>query len=204
MITTVISDLGNVLLHCDSGLAHERMGRLAGKTPAEIRKIIYTDELEHALNKGMITPQQYYERCRQALGLKCGYRRFVDAWVDIFTPNEDVISGLRKLKDRYRLALLSNINVLHFEHVEQKFPDVVGVSGLFDLRFLSYKLKMRKPEPGIFVAALHGLQEKPEACLFIDDKQKNVDVAKSLGMRAETYLPHTDFEALLRQHGVLV
>ncbi len=201
MITTVISDLGNVLLHYNSEQAYGQLGMLAGRSPAEVRQIIYTPELEHAFNKGLMTQGEYFRKCSQALGLNCGYAKFVDTWVDNFSPNDNVISGLKKLKGKYRLALLSNINILHFEHVREKFPAEIG---LFNQLILSYKVHMRKPEPGIFMLALHNLGEKPEACLFIDDKLGNVEVARSLGMRAEVYSKDSDFEAILKQNGVLV
>lgn len=48
--------------------------------------------------------------------------------------------------------------------------------------FTSYDLGLLKPDPLIYKVVLQKLGAKPQEVIFIDDKQKNVEAAKSLGI----------------------
>lgn len=58
------------------------------------------------------------------------------------------------------------------------------MSELFDALYLSYKMRMRKPEPEIFLELLRSEGAEPNECLFFDDSQQNCDAARSLGIEA--------------------
>lgn len=62
-------------------------------------------------------------------------------------------------------------------------------AGLFDVVVISAEVGMRKPEPRIFRHAAKLLGVPPEACVFIDDVQANVDAAAACGM---TGIRHKD------------
>lgn len=62
---------------------------------------------------------------------------------------------------------------------------------LFDGFFSSCYLKMRKPDPRIFVRAMEIAQVNPNECLYFDDRPMLVNAAKKLGMNA---ILHQDFE----------
>ena len=81
-----------------------------------------------------------------------------------------------------KLALLSNM------------PSGIGpvVSALpfaqaFDALIYSCDLRVVKPNPDIYVAALQALDAKPERTLFIDDRLANVEGAQSLGIHGLTF-----------------
>lgn len=62
---------------------------------------------------------------------------------------------------------------------------------LFDGFFSSCYLKMRKPDPRIFVRAMEIAQVNPNECLYFDDRPMLVNAAKKLGINA---ILHQDFE----------
>ena len=49
---------------------------------------------------------------------------------------------------------------------------------------LSYRIGYLKPEPKIYLAAAESVETTPQQCLFIDDREINVDGAQSLGMQS--------------------
>ena len=51
-----------------------------------------------------------------------------------------------------------------------------------DKIFVSYKLSLLKPDVEIYRKVLKSLKAKPEEVIFIDDKLKNVEAAKSIGI----------------------
>ena len=62
---------------------------------------------------------------------------------------------------------------------------------LFDGFFSSCYLKMRKPDPRIFVRAMEIAQVLPSECLYFDDRPMLVKAAKKLGMNS---ILHQDVE----------
>jgi 2-haloacid dehalogenase len=68
---------------------------------------------------------------------------------------------------------------------------------------LSGEEKVCKPDPRIYQILLERYRLHPEECVFIDDRQENLDTAKQLGI--ETVLFQTAKqvrESLKRVHGV--
>jgi len=61
----------------------------------------------------------------------------------------------------------------------------------FDAFISSCDVKMRKPDPNIFLLALGIAQAKPDQCYYFDDRLFQVETARSLGMHA---FHHTSFE----------
>lgn len=62
---------------------------------------------------------------------------------------------------------------------------------LFDGFFSSCYVKMRKPDPRIFITAMEITHVKPYECLYFDDRPMLVNAAKKLGMNS---ILHQDFE----------
>jgi len=61
----------------------------------------------------------------------------------------------------------------------------------FDAFVSSCDVKMRKPDPNIFLLALGVAQARPEQCYYFDDRIFQVETAKKLGINA---FHHTNFE----------
>jgi putative hydrolase of the HAD superfamily len=78
-----------------------------------------------------------------------------------------------------KLALLSNAG-LSLRAVLQAWELVP----LFDCVVISAEVGMRKPDPAIYRHASDCLEIPPEACLFVDDREGNVNAALELGMHA--------------------
>lgn len=60
----------------------------------------------------------------------------------------------------------------------------LGVNDLFEVAISSHQVGLCKPDPRIYHAALDRLGVPPDAVMFFDDVQANVDAASRLGMRA--------------------
>lgn len=54
----------------------------------------------------------------------------------------------------------------------------------FDHLFLSYEIGMEKPDQRIFKYVVEKIPQMKEEILFVDDRQSNVDAAKSFGISA--------------------
>ena len=86
----------------------------------------------------------------------------------------------------YRVVMLSNTNSGHWSRIEQLFIEAGGKlpSECFDALYLSYLMRRRKPEPGIFLTLLESEGVEAADCLFFDDSAENCAAARALGIDA--------------------
>lgn len=87
---------------------------------------------------------------------------------------------LTMLRPRFRLAVLSNSNELHWERSTNR----LGVTGLFEVAISSHQVGLYKPDPQMYLIALDRLGVSPDSVMFFDDVPANVAAASALGNRA--------------------
>ncbi len=133
---------------------------------------------------GRISSEEFFRSLKESFCLSLSFKEFIPIWNDIFVENEEVSQIIRSLKGKRKLGLLSNTNALHFDYVVPKFPIVKT----FDKWILSHEVGFKKPAPEIFEKAIQWASVEPQRILFIDDLQKNVDAAHSLGMEAIRFI----------------
>ena len=195
MISTIISDLGKVVLWFDNNIFYRRMTAYCSKSVDEIREVVHNSpEFYKLFDRGELTPHEFYDRAVALLGARIGYDEFVPAYVDVFTRNQPVIDLYKRLKERYTLILLSNTDPLRFGFVRRHFPDIL----FFDDYVLSYEVKALKPSPEIYKEALRRAAAPTASCVFVDDLEENIAGAASLGLKAILYKPDTDLAQLIK------
>jgi putative hydrolase of the HAD superfamily len=90
-----------------------------------------------------------------------------------------MIDAVRQVKGAgYRTALLTNIS----RSGESVWRSLLPVDDLFDVVVDSSQVRLRKPDPAIFLLTCERLGLEPRECLFVDDLHCNVDAATELGM----------------------
>ena len=75
---------------------------------------------------------------------------------------------------------------------------------LFDGEIISYKLKMIKPEKGIYKALINTYNLTANECLFIDDHANCLDSAKKFGMHTILYNSQTILKEELQSFDIKV
>lgn len=187
-IKAVLFDLGKVLLRFDFDPAFKRLARHCGRTPKDIEAFFIQSGLEVLYDGGKISSKHFYREVKRALGLKIGFEAFGAVWNRIFTPITPMTGLLARLKRRgYRLVLISNTNEMHFRYVVKKYPFLKH----FDRFILSYKVKMRKPDPHIYNLAARACKARPEEIFYIDDREDLTSAAEELGFHVHTYRKDT-------------
>ena len=96
---------------------------------------------------------------------------------------------LLKLREKYVVYLLSNTNEIHWKwSCKHAFHyKAFRVEDYFEKIFLSYEMKMVKPDVAIFEKLLEETGIDPRETFFIDDSAENCRVAETLGI--STYTP---------------
>ena len=102
---------------------------------------------------------------------------------------------LEELKAKgYRVYLLSNYSKDYFElHRKSKFTFVDLADGMV----ISGFEKINKPEPEIYKILLNRYSLIPEECIFMDDREVNVEAAKKLRINAFVFKSYEDARAKL-------
>ncbi|MDD5730034.1 MAG: HAD family phosphatase [Candidatus Omnitrophica bacterium] len=185
-INTVLFDLGRVLVNFDHAIAAERIAPFTGKTAEEVYGMFFDSALTRLFEAGKISPEGFFSEVKHLLDLKLDYGRFVPLWNEIFFLTEEnrrVYELAKGLKDSYKTAMLSNINVLHFRYLKNNFP----VFDAFHKVFLSYELGFIKPDPRIYKKVLEQLNVPPSEVFYVDDRPELIEEAGGLGIRAFVY-----------------
>jgi HAD superfamily hydrolase (TIGR01509 family) len=202
MIRVVIFDMGKVLVWFDNAIFFRKLAVLADLPEDRVREAAHVKlELVQSFDRGVVTPAEFKDRVCSALGLSLSYSRFYEIFNDVYTPNRPALDIARRLKAAgYVLVLLSNCDPERAAFIQKTFPETL----VFDIRIVSYEVKLLKPEPAIYFLALQRAGAKAEECVFIDDMAVNVEAARALGIASLHYeYDKTDLEAELRRLGLV-
>ncbi|MFA5437044.1 MAG: HAD family phosphatase [Candidatus Omnitrophota bacterium] len=179
MIKVILFDLGNVLVDFDYNIAAKRIAHFSGANLRDIPKLLLGSSITGLFEEGRIPPEEFFLRVKELLKLRISYERFVPIWNEVFFlsgKNRSVYSLANRLKDDYRIAMLSNINILHYEYLKERFP----VFSIFHEVFVSCGMGLVKPNPQIYMKALDILGVEPEEAFYTDDREELVKSARRL------------------------
>ncbi|HSP15750.1 MAG TPA: HAD family phosphatase [Thermoanaerobaculia bacterium] len=194
MISWFLIDLGNTVIKLAYERVIESICREASVDRDELLDIFEMAGGYRDMERGATTFWQFHE----FLGERAGYRGTVrdlhEIWANFFDgPTPGIEDLLARIRQKYRIAFLSNSNEVHAEVIPKQF------AGLFerDDRFIfSYRFKVAKPDPEMFHRALETIGAQASDVVFIDDLIENVIAARGIGIRS---FQCTDAQALLKQ-----
>src|SRR3989344_3451402 len=174
MIKAIIFDIGGVMI--------PDIQKLIIK---EIKNKKFTGEFEKYakdLDSGKVTLSELEKKFKHKYNQNINLRKIFIKKAQEHGLNKKVRQIVLKLKKKYKLYYLSNTIKEHYlvrkkQHVYDLF--IFGID--------SYKVKLRKPNPRIYKLLLRKIKLKPEECLFIDDRKKNIKGAKRLKIKAIRY-----------------
>ena len=113
-----------------------------------------------------------------------GYTGDIDAvekeYLDTIEVNPRFYPFAEEIRKHCKLALLSNdssewSSYLRKRNDLERYFDAISVSG---------DMKMKKPDPAVYIITAEKLGCRPDECVFADDRKKNLVPASALGMDA--------------------
>jgi len=194
----ILSDLGNVLVNFDHRIAVRKILSRTAKNEEDIYQLFFDSGLTKLYEEGKIASSDFFHRVKDSLGLDIDSVNFFSIWDDIFfeTPlNIKMQDFLRRMKGRYKLAMISNINENHFEFLRKKMP----VFGELDKLILSYEIGFRKPALEIYNAALKAVKARPENVFYIDDRADLIKAAARYGISGIAFDGEEAFEKIVKE-----
>ena len=198
-ISAIFFDVGGVLL--TNGWDRHSRKRLADQFQLDWEDFDDRHELIGTeLETGKLSLDHYLERTifyRQHNFTPQDIKDFMFAQSRALSGSLEFIARLSQNK-KYLLATLNNesreLNAFRI----QKF----GLREYFTVFFSSCFLGVKKPDEAIYRLALNISQRSPEECVFVDDRQLNLECARRLGMETIHFHGIDQLEHSLRKAGV--
>jgi len=196
MITHLFFDAGNTLVFVNMESVSRTLGRNGERVSAaelwtaehRVRRVIDDPELVRQSDdqtRWTLYFTEIFRACgvarpettRRVLSELAAYHARSNLW-EVVPP--EVPPVLERLRQRYRLAVISNANGTVREKLRR-----VGLTAYFELVIDSHEEKIEKPDPRIFQRAMERMGAKPEQSLHVGDFY-HIDIvgARAAGMDA--------------------
>jgi putative hydrolase of the HAD superfamily len=181
MIKYVIFDMGNVLLDYNPEVPLSLFARNE-EDRAVIRKELFLGNEWAMMDQGIMTSQEAFN----AISTRVPQRLYallyqcLKEWQVCMKPLAGAEAFVKEVKQAgYQIYVLSNASTAFYEY----FPKFLPIS-YFNGIMISADVKLLKPDCRIYSSFLEKYQLPANECLFIDDRQDNVDGALASGMQA--------------------
>jgi epoxide hydrolase-like predicted phosphatase len=176
-IKVVLFDLGRVLMHIDFDAFPNGLGLT---TPGE--RAPYDAAIKPFLRlyeEGKITTEEFIDSLYAIFDCQFSQERILESFNDIIVEdNQEIVPFVEEMRNKYRIAVLSNTCACHWKKVES----ISSVIKYFPDLFTSFQLGVMKPDAAIYQAVCESLHVSPGQILFIDDLHENITGAQAVGM----------------------
>jgi epoxide hydrolase-like predicted phosphatase len=198
-IEEIIFDFGGVLGETKKELVAEGVQQQLDISYEEALSLI--KEAKQAHRKG-VSKKKFWKSYAEKTGTT-----LPDNWLETLdelklqaiVKNPESYELVTALQQRgYKLAILSNTTTERASYIRE-----MGGYDQFNPVILSCEIDVKKPADEAFEALLQCTGMPPNACLFIDDKEQNVEAARRLGFDAIHFQSIEQLRTELEQRGIL-
>jgi putative hydrolase of the HAD superfamily len=200
-VTALFWDVGGVIL--SNGWDRAARAEAARKFGLDWEDFQDRHELASpAFETGHITLDTYLQRTvfyRKRAFTREEFTAFIFEQSEEFPKSRAVLSGVARA-GKYLLATINNepleLNVRRIEKFNLRREFVAFFSSCF--------VRIRKPDEAIYRLALEVTQRRAQECLFIDDRELNLECARQLGMHTIQFKSAAQLRQDLQANGVTV
>lgn len=198
-VTTVVFDVGNVLIRWDPKRLYARL------FPDPVQCDWFLAEIcTPAWNLEMDRGQPFAEGIAECVARHPEWERQIRAWDEEWhemVPGD--IPGTVAILERLRALgvpdyAITNFSREKYAEARERFPFLKG----FRDTVVSAHERLLKPDPAIYRVLTERNGLDPATCLFVDDVLENVEGARSIGMKAVVFTSPERFAADLAAHGI--
>lgn len=185
-IKNIIFDFGGVIINIDFRLTWESFRNYGVNNLEELFSKAKQSDFFDLFEKGAISPEEFRRQASGMLNIKISDHEFDKAWnAMILDIPVERINLLKDLKNKFRIFLLSNSNIIHYDYYIKnlkKIHSIDNFSYLFEKVYFSFDIGLIKPDIEIFNHVIKENDLIPIETLFIDDSSQHIEVAKLTGI----------------------
>lgn len=184
-VKNIIFDFGGVVVDLDKQAAVRAFEALGFEARACIGDYVQ-DGVFALMETGEMSPEEFCAYVRGQGGTDVKDEEVFRAWNKMLVgiPARRV-RLIRDSRADYRTYMLSNTNAIHWEYScrELMSPTGLKMEDCFQRIFLSFRMRLAKPDGRVFRKVLSEERLRPEETLFVDDSSENCRVAEGMGMQ---------------------
>jgi len=196
MIKNIIFDLGGVLVRLDKQRCIDAFTKIGHEDFGRIINEYFQEGFFMDYEKGTIDTEEFRAYVREGIKGNASNEE-IDEAMAAFLPEIPIekLNAILEYKKRYRVFLLSNTNPVAIETVKPMFAlGGCPMEDYFEKMYLSYEMKLAKPDIRIFETVLENSSLIPEETLFVDDSPVNLEAAQKLGIKTALMLQENDLK----------
>lgn len=197
----LVLDLGGVVARWVPDQRLAALGGLSDHLPQTVDRLVFESGFDDAAERGRFTLEAFLDQLAELLDLPRPltprHRAELErAWASAYELSPTVLRVVSRFPGP--TALLTNNGPLLEEALQPGRPHG-AVSSSFDHLLFSWRLGACKPELDAFERATEQLGVAPEAIVFFDDSEANVDAARAAGWEAHRFTTTLDLQAVLAE-----
>lgn len=125
---------------------------------------------------GELTSLQVWEK----IGFRGDLEKIEKEYLDTIELSDGFFDFIKTVSKLYKLAIISNDSSRWSKYLREKFD----LNQYFDVISISGDLGIQKPDERIFRLTIEQLGAGAEDCLYVDDREGNLEAARKVGMKA--------------------
>jgi epoxide hydrolase-like predicted phosphatase len=178
-IKAIIFDFGGVLFRTTDFSPREQLAARMGLSRNKLEELIFGGESGDLAQRGEITVQQHWANlAAQIHRSEKEIKTLVEEFFAYDELDQSLLEYVRALHASYKTGLLSNA----FDDLRQIITERWHFEDAFDDMIISAEVGLVKPDARIFHLAVEQLGVKASQAIFVDDMQRNIEGAKSVGL----------------------
>ncbi len=199
--TTVVFDIGNVLLRWDPRHLYRKVFADEAQMEWFLREVCTTEwnvEQDRGRSWDEAVALLVERHPDWATEIRAYHERWPETVVGVFDDNVAVLKRL--VEAGVPTYAITNFSGDKFREAREIYPFLTSFRGVV----VSGDERLIKPDRAIFDLFFTRYGVDPAECVFIDDSRANIETARSLGMRTIHYVEPMDVAAALREHGIAI
>lgn len=192
-IKNIIFDFGGVLFNIDYKLTERALSELIQR-PFSFNGVPGLSRTLNQYETGKINTETFIWKIQKFCSDEVQGRDVMTAWNGmLLSIPKTRLEFLIKLRETYKVYLLSNINEMHAAFADRYIKKNYGMdqwqTQCFDKVYYSHLIHNRKPNKSVYNYVIEDAKIIPSESIFIDDLSANVNAAKLAGLYSILHNP---------------
>jgi len=146
---------------------------------------------------GLIDSEEFWKNAKKYLKVN-NIEKIKKIFFESYHPHDESMKLIKDLREKNtKVAFLSNSPNDRTKFLDKKYGFIL----MFDFGLFSFEAHAWKPHKEIYQKFLEKFKLNPKNLIYIDDKEKNLNPAKELGMKTILFQDINQFKQELKKAG---